>query len=396
MRITAVRVIVTCLDRNYVFVKVITDQDGLYGVGEGTLNGNELAVATTIEHASELLIGRDPLQTEDLWQLLYSWSYWRGGPVFMAAIGAIDLALWDIKGKVAGMPVYQLLGGRSRQGAACYGHAHGDEPAEVEDSVRSFLDRGYRHVRAQLGPYGGKGMARATEPRRPGLPRTSYFSPQPYLLSTVGLFEHLRMTIGEEISLLHDVHERLTPIEAAWLARQLEPYHLFFLEDPLRPEHKESFRLVRQASTTPIAMGELFSSRWDCLPLFEEQLIDYIRVGPIHVGGITEARKICILAEPYQIRSAFHGPGDIGPIGQAAAVHIDVAIPNFGVQEWVTFPELVHEVLPGACRFRDGYAYPSESPGLGIDFDEALARRHPYQRAYMPLVRREDGSMHVY
>jgi mannonate dehydratase len=396
MKITAVRVIVTCLDRNYVFVKVVTDQDGLYGLGEGTLNGNELAVAQTIEHASELIIGRDPLDTEDIWQLLYHWSYWRGGPVFMAAVGAIDLALWDIKGKVAGLPVYQLLGGKSRTGAACYGHADGREPAEVEDSVRSFLERGYLHVRAQLGPYGGKGVSRIAGPERAGLPSTTYFTAQPYLLSVVGLFEHLRKTLGEDVSLLHDVHERLTPIEAAWLAKHLEPFHLFFLEDPLRPEHKESFRLVRQASTTPIAMGELFSSRWDCLPLFEEQLIDFIRVGPMHVGGITEARKICILAEPYQIRSAFHGPGDIGPVGQAAAVHIDLAIPNFGIQEWAPFPDLVHEVIAGACVFREGYAYPNEAPGLGVDIDEERARRHPYRRAYMPIVRRDDGSMHVF
>ena len=396
MKITEVRVFVTHLDRNYVFVKVLTDQDGLYGVGEGTLNGNELVVAQAIQHASELIIGHDPLTTEDIWQLLYHWSYWRGGPIFMAAVGAIDLALWDIKGKVTGLPVYQLLGGRSRDGAACYGHAGGSEPTEVEDSVRAFLDRGYRHVRVQGGPYGGKGMVKTTPPARLGLPGTSYFSSRPYLQGTVQLFEHLRKTLGIDVSLLHDVHEQLTPVEAAWLAKRMEPFDLLFLEDPLRPEHKESFRLVRQASATPLAMGELFSSRWDCLPLFEEQLIDFFRVGPMHVGGITEARKICILAEPYQIRSAFHGPGDIGPVGQAAAIHIDVAIPNFGVQEWVEFPGLVHEAIPGACRFRDGYAYPNETAGLGTDINEDLIAQHPYQRAYMPIVRRDDGSMHVY
>ena len=396
MKITKVRVIVTCPNRNFVLVKVMTDQDGLYGVGGGTLNGNEMTIAQAIEHASHLIIGRNPLDTEDTWQLLYHWSYWRGGPIFMPAIAAIDLALWDIKGKVAGLPVYQLLGGKSRKGVACYEHADGNNPVEVEDSVRSFLEKGYKYVRAQLNGYGGPGKVRYEPSARPGIPGTSFFTPGPYLLSTPRLFEHLRKTLGEEVNLVHDVHERLTPIEAAWLARRLEPYNLFYLEDPIRPEHRESLRLVRQASATPIAMGELFTSRWDCLTLFQEQLIDFIRVGPIHVGGITEAKRISTLADTFQIRTAFHGPPDIDPIGQAAAVHIDMAIPNFGVQEWSTFPDLVHEIMPGACEFRDGYAYPSDKPGLGMDINEELAKKYPYQRAYMSIVRRQDGSMHVY
>ena len=400
MKITEVRVIVTCPTRNYVLVKVMTDQDGLYGVGDGTLNGSELAVAQAIEHAAPLLLGRDPLATEDTWQLLYHWSYWRGGPIFASALGAIDLALWDIKGKVAGLPVYQLLGGKSREGVACYGHAYGRDPAELEEDVRRFLENGYRYVRAQLrggyGGYGGPGMVRHEPSTQPHIPGTDFFTPTPYLMSTIKLFEHLRKALGEEVELLHDVHEQLTPIEAAWLAKRLEPYRLFFLEDPLRPEHKESFQLVRAASTTAIAMGELFTSRWDCLPLFQKQWIDFIRIAPIHVGGITEARKICALAETFQIRTAFHGAADIGPIGQAAAVHLDLAIPNFGVQEWVTFPDLVHEVMPGACFFRAGYAYPHEKPGLGVDINEELAKKYPYKRAYMPIVRRIDGSMHVY
>ena len=395
MVITDVRVIVTCPGRNYVLVKIMTDE-GVYGVGDGTLNGSELAVAQAIEHVSHLLIGRDPERIEDLWHLMHNWSYWRGGPVFMSAVGAIDLALWDIKGKKAGMPVYQLLGGKSREGAMCYGHAGGSEPTEVEDSVRSFLAKGYKVVRAQLGGYGGTGMSRHEPPIREGVPGTSFFHPPPYLVSTPKLFEHLRVQLGDEVELMHDAHEQLTPIEAAQLAKSLEPYRLFFLEDPLRPEHKDSFRLVREASTTPIAMGELFTSRWDCLPLFMNQWIDFIRVAPIHVGGITEAKKICVFAEPFQIQSAFHGAADIGPIGQAAAVHLDLAIPNFGVQEWVTFPEPAYEVMPGTCEFRDGFAYPNEAPGLGMDINEELAVEYPYQRAFMPLVRRMDGTVHVY
>jgi mannonate dehydratase len=400
VKITEVRVFVTCPDRNYVLVKVMTDQEGLYGVGEGTLNGSELAVAKAIEHASELLVGRDPLASEDAWQLLYHWSYWRGGPVFMAALGAIDLALWDIKGKVAGLPVYQLLGGRSREGVACYGHASGHDFAELEDDVRSFMSQGYRHIRVNLtggyGGYGGPGMIRHQPSTQPGIPGTDYFHPAQYLASTPKMFDHLRKALGDDVELLHDIHEQLTPIEAAWLAKQLEPYRLFFLEDPLRPEDQDRFKLLREASTTPLAMGELFNHHHECLPLFQNGWIDYIRIGPIHVGGITEARKICTLADAFRIRSAFHGPSDIGPIGQSAAVHLDAAIPNFGIQEWVTFPDVTQEVMPGVCEFRDGFAYPNERPGLGVDINEEAARKYPYQRSYMPIVRRPDGSMHVY
>lgn len=396
MKITDVRVIVTCPGRNYVLVKVMTDQDGLYGVGDGTVNGNELTVAQAIEHASQLIIGRDPMAIEDTWQLLHNWSYWRGGPIFKSAIGAIDLALWDIKGKVAGLPVYQLLGGKAREGVSCYGHAGGRDPVEVEDSVRSFLEKGYRYVRAQMGGYGGMGMVRRDPPTHPDIPGTQFFDPAPYLVTTPKLIEHLRSALGDEVELLHDVHEQLTPVQAAWLAKRLEPYRLFFLEDPLRPEHKDSFELVRHASTTAIAMGEAFNTRWDFLPLIQNQWIDYVRLAPIHVGGITEARKICVLAETYQVRTAFHGAADISLVGQAAAVHLDMAISNFGVQEWVTFPEAAYDVMPGACTFSDGYAYPNEQPGLGIDIDEGQAQKYPYQRAYLPVVRRVDGTMHVY
>ena len=395
MVIQEVRTIVTCPGRNYVLVKIVTDE-GLYGVGEGTLNGSELAVAAAIEQASELLIGRDPAQIEDIWQLMYHWTYWRGGPVFMAAIGAIDIALWDIKAKQAGMPLYQLLGGKARDGLLCYTHADGSDPVEVEDSVRSYLEKGFKVVRAQMGPYGGPGMVRSEPPAREGLPGTSFFDPAPYLTSTPKLFEHLRSKLGDSVELCHDVHEQLTPTEAAWLAKALEPYRLFFLEDPLRPECKESFRRVREASTTKLAMGELFTSRWDCLPLFLNQWIDYIRFAPMHVGGITEARKICAMAEPFEVKTAHHGPGDIGPIGQAAAVHLDMTIPNFGVLEWVNFSASANEVMPGACVCRDGYAHPNEAPGIGMDIDEALAKKFPYQRAFMPIVRKTDGSMHVY
>lgn len=395
MAITEVKVIVTCPGRNYTLVKVMTDQ-GVYGVGDGTMNGSEQVVAQMIRHISELILGQDEDRIGDIWQLLYHWGYWRNGPIFKAALGAIDLALWDIKGKKAGMPVYQLLGGRAREGAMVYGHAHGSEPAAVEEHVHSFIERGYKAIRAQPGPYGGAGMIHQKPPSRPNLPPTDIFEPTPYMLQVPRLFAYLREKLGMDVELLHDIHEQLTPIQSARLAKELEPYRLFFLEDALRPEYLEGFRLIRAQSTTPLAMGELFTTREQCLALFKEQLIDYIRIAPIHVGGITEAQKICILAEPYQIKSAFHGAADIGPIGQAAAVNLDVVIPNFGVQEWVTFPEPVYEVIPGACQMRDGYAYPNETPGLGLDIREDLAAKYPYQEAWMPLVRRADGTVHPY
>lgn len=395
MKITEVRVIVTCPARNYVVVKVVTDE-GVHGVGEGTLNGSERAVAEALRHSSELLIGMDPHRIEDIWHLLYHHAYWRRGPIQMAVVSAIDTALWDIKGKVAGLPVYQLLGGKAREGCRVYGHASGGTYERLVESVKEFRHRGYRVIRVQHGGYGGPGASRTLPPRRPGIPGVKVFEPVPYLVDTPRMFEHLRKHLGDEVELCHDVHEQLTPQEAADLARKLQDFRLFFLEDPVRPDHKESFRLVREASTTPLAMGELFVSRWDCLPLFVNQWIDYIRIKPQHVGGITEAKKIFALAEPYQVKSASHGARDIGPIGQAASVHVGLTIPNFGVQEWSDYPKETRDVFPGGAFYHDGYASVQEEPGLGIDIDEKLAAKHPYKKAFMPLVRREDGTMHVY
>ena len=406
LKITEVRVIVTCPDRNYVLVKILTSEPGLYGVGDATLNGRELAVAEDLEkHIAPLLIGRDPEQIEDTWQYLYRGPYWRGGPVQMTALAGVDLALWDIKGKRAGMPVYQLLGGRTRIGALAYTHASGKDFAEVEDVARRALARGFKCVRAQVaipgleGTYGTSGNQKKPEAsagrvaNMAGLPATEIFEPAPYLRTVPRLFEHLRSKLGDEVELLHDCHEKLDPIQAARLARDLEPYHLFFLEDPLRPEYKESFRLIREHSTTPIAMGELFNSLWDCVPLIKEQWIDYIRCDLGHIGGITAARKVATLAELFQVRTAWHGPGDIGPPTHAANVHVDISIPNFGIQEMVFFPEVAREVIPGGPEFKDGYMNVSDSPGLGCDVNEEAAKRYPYRRAYLPTARRKDGSV---
>jgi mannonate dehydratase len=406
LKITEVRVIVTCPARNYVLVKIMTSEPGLYGVGDATLNGRELAVATDLEkHIAPLLIGRDPEAIEDIWQYLYRGPYWRGGPVQMTALTGIDLALWDIKGKRAGMPVYQLLGGRTRLGALAYTHASGDSITEVEDGVRKSMERGFKVVRAQVsvpglvGTYGSDQMKIEADVAHgirhlDDLPKTELFEPGPYLRLIPKLFDHLRTKLGEDVELLHDCHERLTPVEGARLAHELEPYHLFYLEDPLRPEYKESFRLIRQHSTTPIAMGELFNTLWDCVDLIKEQLIDYIRCDLGHIGGITNARKVAALAEAFQVKTAWHGPADIGTPTHAANVHVDISIPNFGVQEMVFFPEATQEVMPGAPEFKDGYMMVRETPGLGTDVNEELAKKYPYQRAYVPTARRKDGSVH--
>ncbi len=398
MKITDIKVFVTCpLGQNYVVVKVFTDE-GIYGVGEGTLNGNEIVVARYLEHIKELLIGQDPRNIEDLWHFLYRSGYWRTGPLLKAALAAIDFALWDIKGKIANLPVYQLLGGASRKGVLVYGHAGGRDPKEVEDSVRSFIERGYKVIRCQMGGYGGSGILRHEPPPRPGIPSTAIFEPARYLIEVPQMFEHLRNALGMEVELCHDVHEQLTPTEAAWLAKRLEPYRLFFLEDPVTPEEREGLRLIRQSCTTHLAMGELFTDRDECLPLFQERLLDYIRIAPLHVGGITEARKIMVLAEPFSVKSAFHGAGDLGPISQAAAVHLQMVIPNFGVQEWTDFRsrELLCEIFPIPCEFREGYVYPNEAPGLGIDFNEEVAQKYPYKPHYMPILRRADGTLWRY
>ncbi len=422
MKITEVRVIVTCPGRNYVIVKIMTDTPGLYGVGDATLNGRELSVAAALEHhIAPLLIGRDPDSVEDIWQSLFRGTYWRGGPVLMTALAGIDTALWDIKGKRAGLPVYSLLGGKTRIGALGYTHAGGRDVVEVEDSVLEKIAMGFKVVRAQVavpgtvGTYGvgGAGEASLASWKNSGtpwqdelgadgggwgdggaMPYVERWEPTPYLHAIPKLFAHLRDKIGWDVELFHDVHERLTPIQAARLAKDLEPYRLFFLEDPLRPEHKESFRLIRQHSTTPIAMGELFHTKYECLPLITEQLIDFIRCDLGHIGGITEAKKIAAVAECYSVQTAWHGPGDIAPPTHAANVHLDLAVPNFGVQEMVFFPDIVNEVLPGAPTFKDGYLRVTDAPGLGTDVDEEAAKKYPYDRNYLPMTRRADGSVH--
>ncbi|MBD3732083.1 MAG: D-galactonate dehydratase family protein [Sphingopyxis sp.] len=398
-KIVSARVIVTSPGRNFVTLKIECD-DGTTGVGDATLNGRELAVASYLaDHVVPCLIGRDAHRIEDIWQYLYKGAYWRRGPVTMASIAAVDMALWDIKGKVAGLPVYQLLGGASREGCMVYGHANG---ATIEDTIAAALDyrrQGYRAIRLQCGvpgmasTYGVSGDKYFYEPADADLPTENIWSTAKYLRIVPELFAAAREALGWDVHLLHDVHHRLTPIEAARLGKDLEPYRPFWIEDATPAEDQEAFRLIRQHTTTPLAVGEVFSSVWDCKALIENRLIDYIRATVLHAGGITHMRQIASLADLHQIRTGCHGATDLSPVTMAAALHLGLAIPNFGIQEYMRHTPETDAVFPHAYRFADGMLHPGDAPGLGVDIDEALAADHPYARAYLPVNRLEDGTM---
>lgn len=400
MRITEARVIVTCPDRNFVTLKIITDE-GVTGVGDATLNGRELSVAAYLtEHVVPVLIGQDPTRIEHIWQYLYKGAYWRRGPVTMTAIAAVDTALWDILGKVAGLPVYRLLGGRSREGVTVYGHANGATTDEVVAEVAKFVERGYRAVRFQAGVPGmattyGVGKDKMFyEPADSAIPSEAVWSTERYLNHLPTVAKAVREAFGPNLKLLHDVHHRLTPIEAGRLGKALEPYALTWLEDPVPAELQEGFRLIRQHTTTPIAVGEVFNTIWDCQQLITEQLIDYIRTTVVHAGGITHLRRIFDMAAMHHVRSGSHGATDLSPVCMSAALHLDISIPNFGLQEYMPHTEATDAVFPHGYRFADGYLLPSEEPGLGVDIDEELAAKYPYKPASLPVNRLEDGTMH--
>jgi mannonate dehydratase len=399
MKITDVKVIVTCPDRNFLTVKIMTDE-GVYGIGDATLNGRELAVASYLEdHLAPCLIGRDPQQSEDIWQFFYRGAYWRRGPVTMTAISAIDTALWDIKAKIAGLPLYQLLGGRSREGVLVYGHANGRDSEEACDEVARYLELGYQAIRAQCGipdldsTYGVSMDKMYYEPADADLPTENEWSTEKYIDYVPKLFEALRDRFGFAPHLLHDVHHRLTPNEAARVGKSLEEYRLFWLEDAVPAENQDGFRHIRQHTVTPLAVGEVFNTIWDCKTLIEEQLIDYIRTTVVHAGGITHLRRIADFAALHHVRTGCHGATDLSPACMGAALHFDTWVPNFGIQEYMRHTELTDEVFPHDYRFDGGYLYVGESPGHGVDIDEELAAKVPYKRAYLPVNRLEDGTM---
>jgi len=360
-----------------IVVKVVTSEPGLYGLGCATFTQRFHAVHTAIEkHLKPFVIGRDVSCIEEIFRMAMVHSYWRNGPVLNNAISGVDMALWDIKGKRAGMPVYQLLGGKCREAAAVYVHADGRDPQEVEANVRRFMAQGYRYIRVQMGGYGGQ-ASKLAKPE--GALDGAYFDPREYARTMLTMIGHVRAAVGEEVELLHDIHERLHPIEAMQFAKDVEPYRLFFLEDALAPEDIKWFERIRQQCSTPLAMGELFNNPREWQPLISGRLIDFVRMHISQMGGLTPARDVALLANMYGIRTAWHGPGDVSPVGHAANLHLDLWAPNFGIQEWCRFPELVYEMFPGTPEVRDGYMYPNDKPGLGIDIDEKLAAKYPCQ-----------------
>ena len=395
MKITEARVIVTCPGRNLVTLKIVTDE-GLYGLGDATLNGRELAVVAYLEeHVLPALIGRDAHRIEDIWQYLYRGAYWRRGPVTMTAIAAVDVALWDLKAKAAGMPLYQLLGGKSRERVMVYGHATGKDIDSCLDEVARHVEQGYRAVRVQCGVPGiptTYGVAKR-EGERYEPADSDVWDTAKYLNHVPKLFAAVRERFGDDLHLLHDVHHRLTPIEAGRLGKRVEEYNLFWLEDCTPAENQEAFRLIRQHTTTPLAVGEVFNSIHDCRELIQEQLIDYIRATLVHAGGITHMRRIADLAALYQVRTGFHGATDLSPVCMGAALHFDTWVPNFGIQEHMPHEARIEEVFPHAYRFDDGHFTPGEVPGHGVDIDEDLAARYPYKRASMPVNRLVDGTL---
>jgi mannonate dehydratase len=377
LKIRDVKTILTAPDGiNLIVVKVETNEPGLYGIGCATFTQRFLTVKSAIDdYIKPFAVGKDPQRIEDIWQSAMVNGYWRNGPVLNNAISGLDMALWDIKGKIAGMPVYQLLGGKSRDAVAVYRHADGISVSEVEENVIKYMEQGYHYIRCQLGGYGGKSdIKNRPETYLPG----NYYDPDAYVINTVKLFDHIRSKIGFDVELLHDVHERVAPIEAVRLAKQLEPYRLFFLEDCIAPENIEWLKMLRSQSATPIALGELFNNIHEWKSIIKDQLIDFIRVHISQIGGITPAKKLASLCECFGVRTAWQGPGDVSPVGHAANLTLDISCNNFGIQEWAGLEsEKINEVFPGCPIARKGYVYLNDKPGLGIDVDEEKAKKYP-------------------
>ena len=398
--IASVEVLVTSPSRNFVTLKVTTE-DGVVGWGDATLNGRELAVVAYLRnHVAPLLVGRDAERIEDTWQYLYRGAYWRRGPVTMASIGAVDLALWDIKGKLVGRPVYQLLGGAVRDRVLSYTHATGWDLPQLLESVDAKRALGFRAVRAQFGVpgldtvYGVKPGVASYEPAGRGpMPVEEVWDTDRYLRHAPEVLAAVRAHVGPELHLLHDAHHRLTPIQAARLAKDLEPVRLFWLEDVTPGENQEALRLVRQHSTTPLAIGEVFTTIWDCKDLISSQSLDYIRTAVMHAGGISHVRRIFDLAAVHQVKAAPHGPSDVSPISLAASLHLALATPSFGIQEYMGYDSVVETVFQAGYTFSDGYLHPGDAPGLGVEVDEEAAAAHPYAPAYLPVARTRDGAM---
>jgi mannonate dehydratase len=390
-----------------VVVKIVTDQDGLYGYGCATFTQRaDLVVAAVERYLKPFLIGRPTNAIEDLWEAMYNSSYWRNGPVLNNAISGVDQALWDIKGRQSGLPVYELLGGKVRKGAMIYSHASGKEPAETIAQAREIMSRGIKAVRLQVGVPGmaayGSPMSRGTQTPPATTPLDEVFEPLPYVQRTLQLFETARKELGPDIELLHDVHERVPPRLAVQFAKDMEKFRLFFLEDLLSPENIDYFKQIRSNCTTPLAMGELFNNPHEWMGVIKDSVIDYIRVHVTQAGGLTPCRKLATVAEAFQVRTAWHGPGDVSPIGHCANVTLDVTSTNFGIQEWTFANDTVKEVFEGYPEVKDGYVYPNDKPGWGVEVNDKAAAKYPFgaekgqRKLYnggWGVVRRDDGSV---
>ncbi len=399
MKVTAAKVIVCSPGRNFVTLKVETE-GGLYGLGDATLNGREKAVVAYLEeHCIPALIGRDARNTEDIWHFFYRGPYWRRGPVTMAAVSAIDVALWDIKGKALGTPLYNLLGGKSRERVMVYAHANGHGQAQAVEAVGRAREQGFVAIRVQAAvpgirdTYGVPHGEKPYEPAQAGLPEEQMWDTAPYLRFAPKLMEAVRHAHGEDFHLLHDVHHRLTPSQATRLARDFEPYRLFWMEDPIAGELQEGLRMIRSQSSTPIAIGEVFNSVYDYTTLITEQLIDYVRMPVSHGGGITHLQKVAAFAGIYHVHTGFHGATDLSPVSFAAALHFDLAVNNFGVQEYMPHQPPALDVFHVGYRFEGGFCSVSDAPGLGVDIDEEAAARYPYAMASLPVNRKSDGTL---
>ena len=408
IKITDAKVFVGGPGKNYVTLKIITDQ-GVYGLGDATLNNRETLPATYLrDYLIPNLIGMDPRNSEDIWQYFYRGAYFRRGPIAMAAFGAIDMALWDIKGKLANMPVYQLLGGKSREGAMVYAHATGADLEDLMDSISHYISNGYKAVRVQCGIPGMPSASYAV-PEEKGKskhymtdfsgvrPKIEIWDTDRYLRYMPEALARIRDRFGSELKILHDVHHRLLPREAAEFAKEVEPTKLFWLEDPTPAEDQDALKLLRQHSTVPIAIGEVFNSLWECNKLIENELIDYIRVAVTYAGGITHVRRIVDLAALHHVRTGFHGAPSHSPISMAAQAHINAWAPNFGIQEYLVLGRAECDALfPSNHTMENGLMYVSDQPGLGVDFDENEAARYEFIQGSHPIVRLEDGTVWNY
>jgi len=400
VKIRSVKAIATAPSgSNLIVVKVETTEPGLYGLGCATFTQRAFPVVTAIEkYMNEFCEGRDADNIEDMWQAFYVSSYWRNGPVLNNALSGLDQALWDIKGKRAGMPVYQLLGGKSRFAVPLYAHASGRSIEQVVDNVKRYMDQGFRHVRIQLGGYGGVGSAQTTPDFKAegfGKESDNYMDEYAYLSAVPKLFEAVRKACGDEVELLHDIHERNQPMDVIHLCKKLEQYRPFFIEDPLSPENTHWWKQLRASTTVPFAMGELFNNINEFIDPMVNHYFDFIRIHISQIGGITPAMKVARLGEWFNVRTAWHGPGDVSPVGHAANAHIDLAVWNFGIQEGgYSFSNNEKAVFPGCPTCKNGYMYVNEAPGLGIDIDEKEAAKFPINnRAPGWTVRKYDGTI---